>query len=236
MKVDKELLQCKEVWNKKKIIRNIYQGWYKEIIKWLKKGKTLEVAAGIGNFKEFYPNIISSDIRINPWIDKIVDATKIEFKDESLDNIVCIDGLHHFSDPYKFLSEAERVLKKRGRLILFEPNISIFSYLVRKLLHHESISNKLTTSKNALDANFAMANLIFQKNIKEINRRFPNFRILKKEKKEFFLYPLSRGIHTKKSFIPYSLYGFLRKIENLLLLLPIKNIVCFKMLIVLEKN
>ena len=101
MKIDKELLQCKQVWENKKIIRDIYHDWYRKIIKHIKKGKTLEVASGIGNFQEFffYSDVISSDIRKSPWVDKVIDATDISFKDSSFDNIVCIDGLHHFSKP-----------------------------------------------------------------------------------------------------------------------------------------
>ena len=128
--------------------------------------------------------------------------------------------------------EANRILKKKGRVILFEPNVSSFSYLIRKLFHHEKTNNKLSCSKDANDSNLAMANLIFEKNVMGLK----SFKIVIKQKSEFLLYPLSLGIHTVKSLVPYNLYRFLRKIENLLLLLPIRNLVCFKMLIVLEKE
>ena len=56
------LLRYRRIWENKKILRIIYSGWYKKIIKDLKPGKTLEIGSGIGNFKQFNPNIISSDI------------------------------------------------------------------------------------------------------------------------------------------------------------------------------
>ncbi len=46
----------KETWEKKKILRVIYEEWYKKIIDNLSKveGKTVELGAGSGNFKGLY--------------------------------------------------------------------------------------------------------------------------------------------------------------------------------------
>ena len=134
-KVDNELLFCKQIWKRKKILRSIYHQWYSDISVHLKDGITFEVSSGIGNFKEFYPKMITSDIRFSPWVDLVADAMQLPFKNESITNLVCVDGLHHLESPYLFLSEAQRVLKRGGRLILFEPYLSPFAYLIRKLFH-----------------------------------------------------------------------------------------------------
>src|SRR5688572_21187305 len=98
---------CK-IWHNKKILRIIYTEWYKKIISDLSqnKGKTLEIGAGTGNFKEFKPDAISSDIEKHPWIDMTFDAQSMPFKDKTLSNVIMIDVLHHLQDPLKFLKEA----------------------------------------------------------------------------------------------------------------------------------
>ena len=54
----------RQIWNKKKILRVIYVEWYQKIISDLKQrdGITVELGSGSGNFKEFKPDVISSDI------------------------------------------------------------------------------------------------------------------------------------------------------------------------------
>ncbi|MBK6876271.1 MAG: hypothetical protein IPG99_07425 [Ignavibacteria bacterium] len=107
------LLKHREVWNKKKILRDIYEEWYRMIIADLSKveGPTVELGAGSGNFKEFYPQAISADIEKRDWIDMSFDAHEMPFEDSSVANIVKIDVLHHLADPFGFL-HASRVLKR----------------------------------------------------------------------------------------------------------------------------
>ena len=50
------------------------------------------------------------------------------------------DVFHHLRKPLAFLDEAHRVLIKRGRLILFEPYISVVSSMAYGPFHHEPIS------------------------------------------------------------------------------------------------
>ena len=48
-----------------------------------------------------------------PWIDKVVDATNINFNDSSIDVIIASHAIHHFYNPAIFLRECSRVLKRR---------------------------------------------------------------------------------------------------------------------------
>lgn len=47
------------------------------------------------------------------------DATNLRFEDESFDAVVCIEAAFHF-DRRKFISEAARVLRKGGRLVIVD--------------------------------------------------------------------------------------------------------------------
>ena len=114
------LIRHREIWNRKKILRVIYKEWYNLIIKDLSvsEGKTVELGAGSGNFKEFKPDVISADIDPQEWLDMCFDAHHMPFRDDEVANIVMIDVLHHLAHPVHFLNEAWRVLAKVVRFVL----------------------------------------------------------------------------------------------------------------------
>jgi ubiquinone/menaquinone biosynthesis C-methylase UbiE len=47
-----------------------------------------------------------------------MDATQLDFDDNSFDNIICVEAAGHFYTREQFLREACRVLKPGGRLVL----------------------------------------------------------------------------------------------------------------------
>ena len=47
-----------------------------------------------------------------------MNATELEFKAETFDNLICVEAAFHFNTREKFLGEAMRVLKPVGRLVL----------------------------------------------------------------------------------------------------------------------
>ena len=48
----------------------------------------------------------------------VMDATKLDFDDASLDNILCVEAAFHFQTRASFFQEALRVLKPGGRIVL----------------------------------------------------------------------------------------------------------------------
>jgi SAM-dependent methyltransferase len=229
------------IWQKKKLLRNIYHEWYQNIIKDLTPGKTLELGSGSGNFKEFKPDIISSDIDPQPWLDMHFDAHNIPFQKNQLSNIVMIDVFHHLRDPIKFLNEAYRVLKNNGRIIMIEPFPSPFSYLIYHCFHPEPYNFNINyfadtnqnPNKNAWNSNQAIPYLIFYKNYSKFNNLFKKkFNIIKKEKFSFILYPLSGGFE-KKQLIPNFLVPIVKLFE--ILLSPFRDILAFRCYLVIQK-
>jgi len=51
------------------------------------------------------------------------DAVKLPFKEQSFDLIVALETIEHIPDIKSFLREADRVLKKKGRIIIVSPNL-----------------------------------------------------------------------------------------------------------------
>jgi SAM-dependent methyltransferase len=130
-------------WENKPLLREIYKEFYKKIhscIDYSVSGKIVELGSGIGNIKIEIPEAISTDLFENPWIDKVENAYQLSFEDNSVSNIILFDVFHHFEYPGNALSEFYRVLKPRGRVVIFDPSISMFGYLIYGLLHHEPVA------------------------------------------------------------------------------------------------
>jgi len=242
-----KLKRHREIWQRKKILRVIYTDWYKQILKDLtgSKNKTVELGAGGGNFKEFKPGVLASDIEYCQWLDTCFDAHFIPFKDNAAGNIVMIDVLHHLADPVRFFREASRVLAKGGRIVLIEPFPTLFSLFIYKRFHPEPFimdteyfsknSNRLgsPTPKNPWEANQAVAYLLFFKNRKQFLRKFASeFKIIKRKRMSCLLYPASGGFGNK-ALIPGLLIPLFKFLE--VLLVPFRWLLAFRCYIVIEK-
>ena len=165
----------------------------------------------------------------------------LPFKKDSLGNIIFIDILHHLANPVLFLSEAQRVLQNNGRLIMLEPYISPFSYIIYNYLHQEDVDFKINVwnrriasnnKKKAFDCNSAIPTMMFSKEIKRFHKEFPNLKVIKKELLTFMLYPLSGGFD-RKSFVPVGMMKYFCCIEKIFR--PLDFIFALRTFIVLEK-
>jgi len=129
-------------WERKPLLRRIYRDFYTCIVALIDRsieGRILEIGSGIGNLKDQVPESISSDLFPNPWLDLVCDGYELPFKDGTLSHIILFDVFHHLEAPRAFLREARRALQPRGRVIIFDPYISLASWPVYGLLHHEPI-------------------------------------------------------------------------------------------------
>jgi len=234
------LNERRQIWKSKKILKRLYYNWYRIIGSALRPGSILEIGGGSGNLKEFFPHAISSDILFAPWADAVLDAHHLPFQEAILDNIVLFDALHHLYNPVHFFSEAQRVLKQKGKIILMEPYISWVSFFIYRFLHPEGLIwnidpfNKEYSGKdrNHLHGNQAIPSLIFERDKHLFAKNFPRLKIIKLEKTDFIIYPLSGGFH-HPSFCPLFLYQIFEHLEKLFN--PLKNFLAFRLFVVLEK-
>jgi SAM-dependent methyltransferase len=127
-------------WERKPLLRAIYARFYERIAALIDvtlPGFVVEIGSGIGNLKSRFPRAITTDLFSNPWLDLVCDGYELPFGDSTISHLVLFDVFHHLRAPQAFFREAQRVLTRGGRLILFEPHISVSSYPVYGLLHHE---------------------------------------------------------------------------------------------------
>lgn len=171
----------------------------------------------------------------------MLDAHHLPFQDESLDNIILFDVLHHLIDPALFFYEAQRVLKQKGKIVLMEPYISRASFLVYRFLHPEGLALNIDPfktecsgkTKNHMHGNQAIPTLIFERNRQRFVSAFPHLKIIRDERMDFVIYPLSGGFHNP-SFCPLFLYPDLEYLEKLLR--PLNRFLAFRLFVVLEKK
>ncbi len=243
-----EIQKNLETWNKKPLLRKIYNDFYEEILKFIRRdieGKVVEIGSGIGNFKSVYPSCIATDIFSNPWINQVESAYKLSFQNNSVSNLILFDVFHHLAFPGSALNEFNRVLAKDGRVIIFEPYISLLGVIIYGIFHHEPVGlfkkidwfyKKDENPDKQYYAAQGNATRVFKDlKIETCPRRrgLKDWNILEIKKMSALSYVLSGGF-SKPSFYSVKVLPFIKKIEKILDFFPF--IFATRMLIVLERK
>ena len=118
-----ELLRDRKVWETKEVLRLVYtRQFFPRLSQNRVPGfRTVEVGAGPGLYKQFAPDVLSSDITVCPWHDLAANGEHLPFAAASLDNVIGLDVVHHLNNPLSFFCESARVLRAAGRVVLIEP-------------------------------------------------------------------------------------------------------------------
>ena len=241
------LAEHRRVWERKAALRRIYrEEFFARLISFCQPGDiSVEVGAGPGFLKEMLSGVISTDVIWCPWLDAVADAQNLPFRCASVTNLVGLDILHHLETPLVFLKESQRVLAPGGRLILVEPWITPFSYLVYRYLHQEDcdlttcpLEGKAIRSENGkkpFDGNQAIPYLLFgPASLDKTLALLPGFKPLIIEPFCLFAYLLSFGFK-RVSFLPQTLYPLVSQLEQLTLPLW-RSAAALRVLLVLEKQ
>jgi SAM-dependent methyltransferase len=239
------LLRHRQVWNQKPVLRRIYrEEFFTRLLSFRQRdGLCVEVGAGPGFFKQMFPTMISTDVVQCPWLDLVADAQKLPFRTSSVSNIFGLDVLHHLAAPIRFLREAERALVPGGRVILVEPWITPFSYLIYRYFHLEDCDlsakpwnthDNDSSLKKAFDGNQAVPYLLFGPKYRSRTLDFlPGLAAMTIEPFCLFAYLLSCGFK-RTSFVPEFLYPLISQFE--VGTLPLwRSIAALRVLIVLER-
>jgi SAM-dependent methyltransferase len=242
-----QLLRHRRVWEQKPILRRVYNDEFFARLLASRKpsGVSVEVGAGPGFFKQFAPDILSTDLIWCPWLDAIADAQQLPFRNSSVANVFGLDMLHHLATPMSFLREVSRVLIPGGRLILIEPWITPFSYFVFRFLHQErcdlsetpglSNASGAAPDKMAFDGNQAIPYLLFgPRHRSETLNALPEFKLVTVEHFCLFAYLLSGGFKPM-NLLPEFLYPFVSKVERATSPLW-RRVAALRVLLVLEKS
>jgi SAM-dependent methyltransferase len=236
------LADYRSVWERKPVLRLIYDDFYDRIAAACRTGPTIEIGGGIGNLKQRLGEVVATDIQFAPWLDCVADAQRLPFADGTAANIVMVDVLHHLEFPAVFFREVARVLRPGGRVVMVEPAITWGSTLFYRLLHHEPVRTSVEVlldgqpdpRRDPYASNQAIPTLIATRDRDRFHRLFPSLRIAGVEWFALAAYPLSGG------FKPWSLVGAgmarqMLRIERALEP-ALGRLAAFRMLLIVEKT
>lgn len=229
------------VWDRKPVLRIIYDDFYDRIIAACRPGLTIELGGGIGNLKRRAPEVVATDIQFAPWLDCVADAHHLPFATNSAANIVMIDVLHHIQFPVVFFREALRLIKPGGRIVMVEPAITWGSTLVYRLLHQEPVRTSADPliegvpdpHRDPYDSNQAIPTLLAGRYRERFEATLKNLRVTRVDWFSLAVYPLSGGFKSW-SLIPQSTVRQAIRIERVLEPF-LGHLLGFRMLLVLEK-
>lgn len=206
----------------KTFLRKLYEEWYGEFVKRLEDapaGKVIEIGSGAGFIKRFIPDAITSDVMPLSTNDMTFSAEDMPFADEELKGILMIDVLHHIPHPKLFFKEAERTLKKGGKIIMVEPANSSWGRYIYTHFHHEpfdpSAGWELPSNGPLSSANGAMPWIMLERDRSQFEKEFPLLQIKEIKYHTPLRYLLSGGV-SMKSLVPGWSFGILKGLEGLI--------------------
>lgn len=124
----------------------------------------------------------------------VADATKLPFRNDCFDAVICKEMFHHLSQPQKAVLECARVLKKRGWLLLSDPCAdSLLLTVLRKVCFR--IMKRFNPDHGAFKKD--QLDLILKRN---------GFRVIKQYRVGYLAYPLCglADILPILKFLPFS--------------------------------
>ncbi len=207
-----------QIIKEKVFLRNLYIDFYKTFKEAVGSGasKMVELGSGGGFIKEIMPDVITSDIIKVPSVDMVFSAEQMPFENNNVDAFFMIDVLHHIKKPKVFFAEAQRCLRKGGKIVMIEPANTLWGRFIYKNFHHElfdaSAGWEMDKAGPLSDANGAMAWIIFQRDRKIFESEFKSLKVGSINFHTPFRYLLSGGL-TYKQLAPSFMYGFVKFLE-----------------------
>ncbi len=209
----------------------------------------IEVGSGAGFSKEFIKNknFKLTDLGEDNHLDfKNIDAQDTKFEDESFNYVIASNMIHHIPYPIKFFKEMNRILKKNGKLIIFESYCSLIFQLATIIMKHEGFDftldvwdeeNPKSDEKNAWHGNIAVPHLIFDDKNKFQENLGQYFKIDYEMLTECLIFLNSGGVTSKTKYIPMNIFflDVLNYLDKILVKL-FPKIFCMGRRIVLIKN
>jgi SAM-dependent methyltransferase len=214
----------RRTWDTNPALRALYGEWYARVAEALPPpalGPRVEIGSGPGLARDFIPDLELTDLVRAPWHDREVSADALPFADASLGALVLCDVLHHLPAPRRFFTEASRVLRPGGRIVMCEPYISPLSYPVYKWFHPESLDLRVDPlaephengTRDPFDSNQAIPTLLFGRRREDFEVSFPELVILRVERFAALSYPASGGF-SHRAFLPIPLWSALHQLES----------------------
>lgn len=212
----------RQIIQQKVFLKRMYEEWYADIGSALppEKGLVIEIGSGAGFLKDAIPDVITSELFLCSNVSIVLDGCQMPFADGTLRGIVMTDVFHHLPQPRCFFREATRCVRPGGVLVMIEPWVTPWSRLVYENLHHEPFRPdaqewEFPRTGPLSGANSALPWIIFQRDRKQFESEFPQWRIRTVKFMMPFRYIVSGGV-SLRSLMPGWSYGVWRTLEHTL--------------------
>jgi SAM-dependent methyltransferase len=241
--LDQRQIIHRSQWEKKKAVRLLYRDFHRQLLESCPEGRVLDIGGGTAHIKEFWPDVVTTDILKFPGIDVVADAHRLPFRDEFFAGVVMLDVLHHLERPIEFLHEVSRVLKPGGRLAMIEPAMTTIARRFYDRFHEEPVDMsadpfapvEINPDRDPFDANQAIPTLLFATAPARrlVEQTIPSLRVRSVDWQSLFAYPMSGGFR-KWSLIPGALVGPMLALERAV---PgsVRKHMAFRIMVVLER-
>jgi SAM-dependent methyltransferase len=237
-----EIHENQRSWLRKPVLRRIYERFHRQISRSCRhdlSGPTVEIGSGLGQIKTVIPDCITTDVLPNPWLDRTENAYRLSFDNESVANLILFDVWHHLRYPGTALQEFQRVLCPGGRLIVFDPCMSLLGLLVYGLFHHEPLGLRkpipwsAPASWDAAKADYYAAASNASRIFRQSGLKLPGWETVSVQRYAALSYVASGGFRAPQLY-PSMLLPLLQKIDAVLDRIPL--LFATRLLVVLEKT
>ena len=179
--------QYRVIWNSNPTLRKFYTNLWEWAIKECTSGPIVELGGGAGFIRDYYPDIISTDLLPFPESNLQCNATQLPFKENSVGCFIGIAFFHHCPNLRILFNEILAALKPGGCFVIIDPYISILSRWIFALATDETVDLGESPLENdydddnqinpLLDANVARATIVFIRQKKLYDALFPNLQV-----------------------------------------------------------
>jgi SAM-dependent methyltransferase len=205
-------------------------------------GQRVELGAGVSLFRDYYPDVLVTDVVPAEHLDAVVDAQNTHFAAGTVRAVYGLNCFHHFPDPGRFLRELSRILHPGGGCVLVEPYYGrIASLLYRRIFASETFDTLVpgwardaSASGAMVGANQAASYVVFVRDRERFTSLFPELEIVcQRPIPNYLRYLLSGGLNFRP-LVPAVLSPPLSLLE--VVLSPLTSILALHYVIVLRKR
>lgn len=239
-----EIDQNRRAWERKPVLQRAYRDFHRRIAAHVDPsipGRIVELGSGIGNIRDVIPNCLRTDLFANPWLDQVENAYDLSFADGEVSHLILFDVFHHLEHPGTALRECRRVLSPRGRVIIFDPYVSLAGRIVYGPLHHEPIGDgqpivaqapgSFDPHQQSYYAAQGNATRVFWKDAAPVI--LDGWHVVARERVGAWAYALTGG-YSKPQMYPAALYPLVSGLDRVAEMLP--QLLALRALVVLART
>jgi len=203
-------------------------------------GLRVELGAGVAPVSGTLPDVLATDVVPGPGLDRVLDAQDMDLPDGSVRALYGQNCFHHFPDPQRFLTEAERVVAPGGGVLLIEPYYGpVASVLFKRLFASEEFDTTMpgwrTDATGPMQgANQALSYIVFVRDRERFERELPGLELVQTfPLGNYVRYLLSGGLNFRQ-LVPSFSEPALRALE--LALRPAVRVLALHHMVVLRRR